>query len=271
MWLQQCREQACNRIKKLDDHNLKSGFRGLRTAILMKNYQIKHNCMKSLIVKHFALIWLMATAGCSSQPNILSFWAERNVDRVHAWHVNQDDTDRATNVDDKCIVSNYSTIICKDYDEDGVIALYDRCPGTKKGVQVTPTGCALDQDADGISDHEDHCANTDIRYKIDERGCALFVSETDQVKLVVHFDSGSAALDAEQLANLEAIALYLNQHPGVPVTIEGHTDSHGRVAYNQLLSKRRAETVRQLLVSEYQLPIERIVIVGYGEKKTIGI
>jgi OOP family OmpA-OmpF porin len=45
--------------------------------------------------------------------------------------------------------------------------------------------------------------------------------------------------------------------------VEGHTDSTGKPEYNQRLSERRADTVRDLLI-QYGVPASRLSIKGYG-------
>ena len=52
--------------------------------------------------------------------------------------------------------------------------------------------------------------------------------------------------------------------PEARIIIEGHTDSSGSAAYNKKLSKRRAEAVRDYLISK-GMPAERLEAVGYGE------
>ncbi len=53
-----------------------------------------------------------------------------------------------------------------------------------------------------------------------------------------------------------------------PITIEGHTDSRGNEDQNQLLSKQRADTVRDYLIG-LGVKQERITTVGYGETRPI--
>lgn len=48
------------------------------------------------------------------------------------------------------------------------------------------------------------------------------------------------------------------------VLVEGHTDSTGSTAVNELLSQQRAEAVREYLVANQAVPAEKITSLGYG-------
>jgi outer membrane protein OmpA-like peptidoglycan-associated protein len=59
------------------------------------------------------------------------------------------------------------------------------------------------------------------------------------------------------------------QYPQTTTVIEGHTDSIGTDAYNQGLSERRANAVRDVLVDQYGVAGERVNAVGYGETRPV--
>ncbi|KAB8317091.1 OmpA family protein [Tolypothrix campylonemoides VB511288] len=63
------------------------------------------------------------------------------------------------------------------------------------------------------------------------------------------FASGQAALTAAARAQVAAIAAYLDALPSTTVQVTGHTDNQGAAAANRALSQRRADAVRQALVS----------------------
>ncbi|MEN8719821.1 MAG: OmpA family protein, partial [Oceanococcaceae bacterium] len=58
----------------------------------------------------------------------------------------------------------------------------------------------------------------------------------------------------------------LNRYPEMLVEVAGHTDSIGGDAFNQQLSQRRAEAVRQYLIGK-GISAERLTAVGYGESE----
>tara|TARA_Y100000588_G_C13990590_1_gene811282 strand:+ start:112 stop:486 length:375 start_codon:yes stop_codon:yes gene_type:complete len=60
----------------------------------------------------------------------------------------------------------------------------------------------------------------------------------------------------------------MRDNSGIKVRIEGHTDSVGADRYNQLLSLRRAEAVRDYLISQ-GIADTNLSIAGYGESNPI--
>ncbi len=80
------------------------------------------------------------------------------------------------------------------------------------------------------------------------------------------FDAHSTFANIPRSENI-AIALgrILERQPDTRVLIEGYTDATGPADYNRLLSQRRAEALKQLLVSHYHIPAEALEAVGYGE------
>lgn len=80
----------------------------------------------------------------------------------------------------------------------------------------------------------------------------------------VLFETGSARLRPAALERLRPLASYLGANPDVPVRIDGHTDSVGSDSSNQLLSERRAESVRQAL-GAMGVEENEFVVAGHGE------
>lgn len=60
----------------------------------------------------------------------------------------------------------------------------------------------------------------------------------------------------------------LVRYPDTYITVEGHTDSTGTTEYNQKLSERRADAVRDMLIRG-GVPASRISIMGYGESDPV--
>lgn len=84
----------------------------------------------------------------------------------------------------------------------------------------------------------------------------------------VNFAFDSSELTRQAEVTLDEVARRLREHTDVRVRIEGHTDSVGSAQYNQGLSERRADSVRDYLMSQ-GISGERIMAVGYGEQRPV--
>jgi OOP family OmpA-OmpF porin len=80
----------------------------------------------------------------------------------------------------------------------------------------------------------------------------------------VLFDTARADLKPGSLQKLYPLVEYLKQHPDTMVKIEGYTDSRGSAAYNEELSYRRAEAIRDFLEGN-GISRQRMTVQGMGE------
>lgn len=84
----------------------------------------------------------------------------------------------------------------------------------------------------------------------------------------IFFDFDKYDLKPESYLELDRVVRILNENPDVEIHIEGHTDSIGNDEYNLQLSRKRAESVRNYLVSK-GISRERITIFGFGSSLPI--
>jgi outer membrane protein OmpA-like peptidoglycan-associated protein len=84
----------------------------------------------------------------------------------------------------------------------------------------------------------------------------------------VLFDTGSFTLKPGAREKLAKISGILLAHPGLNLQIEGHTDSVGGDEFNQQLSERRADTVRDFL-AEQGVPASTIAARGFGKTQPV--
>ena len=84
----------------------------------------------------------------------------------------------------------------------------------------------------------------------------------------VLFDTGQAALKTGALTTLDRLVQFMGDYPERSVRIEGHTDSAGSDEANLQLSQRRADAVRQALISR-GIDAGRVSATGYGETRPI--
>ena len=89
----------------------------------------------------------------------------------------------------------------------------------------------------------------------------------------VRYDLDKWALQINESINSEDSLDYLfrtlNENPSIVIELQSHTDCRGSDSYNQKLSQKRAQSCVDYLVSK-NIPADRMVPVGYGEKQPRG-
>jgi outer membrane protein OmpA-like peptidoglycan-associated protein/curli biogenesis system outer membrane secretion channel CsgG len=91
-------------------------------------------------------------------------------------------------------------------------------------------------------------------------------------KFVTHgilFDTDSDHVKPESAAVMQMIARALTSTSDLNIEIDGHTDATGNAAHNMDLSKRRAEAVKSILVSQFGIDAGRLTTAGFGSSKPI--
>ena len=158
---------------------------------------------------------------------------------------------------------------CPDADGDGVKDSDDKCPN--EAGPAENDGCPYrDQDNDGVLDKDDECPS--IPGTVANNGCpevtvAILEEINVQVRTVL-FDLDKATIRKESYETLNAVAATMKEYPNTRFLIEGHTDSQGSDAYNLNLSKERAASVKDYLISQ-ELPASRLSSEGFGETRPV--
>jgi peptidoglycan-associated lipoprotein len=80
----------------------------------------------------------------------------------------------------------------------------------------------------------------------------------------VHFELDASTLSEEARSLLSGNAAWLKQNPGVKVQIEGHCDERGAEEYNLALGQRRAQAVKEYMMS-LGVDEARMKTISYGE------
>ena len=86
----------------------------------------------------------------------------------------------------------------------------------------------------------------------------------------VFFETDSSELTDQARATLDKQAQWLNNYNRYAFTIEGHADERGTREYNIALGARRAETVRQYLVSR-GVSAQRMRTISYGKERPVAV
>jgi peptidoglycan-associated lipoprotein len=82
----------------------------------------------------------------------------------------------------------------------------------------------------------------------------------------IYFDYDKGDIRPDQQASLRADAQFLQQHPNIRITIEGHCDERGSTEYNLALGTNRADAVKNALVQS-GVGGDRIKTISYGKEK----
>lgn len=83
------------------------------------------------------------------------------------------------------------------------------------------------------------------------------------------FANNKSAIDAENFNLLAKVQKVIGDIGASQIEVEGHTDSSGGKKINEELSEKRAKSVQSYLVSNNNVPAEKITATGYGYSKPI--
>jgi len=187
---------------------------------------------------------------------------------------------------------------CPDTDGDGVLDFLDECPEIPGPVENN--GCPWpDTDGDGVLDKDDKCLN--IAGPVENEGCPYTDTDNDsipdkddkcpetpgpvsnqgcpeieeEVQEILktafdnlEFETGRSKIKAESIESLNELAEVLVKKPEWGLQIAGHTDNVGRAQSNLILSKQRAESVRDFMI-ERGVSAEKLSTLYFGQTMPI--
>ena len=88
--------------------------------------------------------------------------------------------------------------------------------------------------------------------------------ENAEDRVFFAFDSSAISLDAAEVLNTQV--KWLKKHEEIKVVVQGYCDERGTREYNLALGERRANAVKQYLVSK-GIAADRISIISYGKER----
>ncbi len=107
----------------------------------------------------------------------------------------------------------------------------------------------------------------DLKKKLadcENRPVQVVEKKVETLQPVVIFRQGKSVIDPAQYASVEMIAKYMKNHPEANVKVQGYASKEGNVDFNQKLSEKRAEVVKNALIKRYKIDASRITCEGLG-------
>lgn len=155
-----------------------------------------------------------------------------------------------------------------DADLDGIPDFEDSCPNNAIGAEVDSSGCPVDSDGDGVPDGLDDCPFTLVGVQVDKHGCIDLEMFAQPMVLNIPYAPGSFEVDPHNMNRLRKLAGLLNFVDNIKLEINGYSDNIGGPSANKTLSEKRAERVKEYLVS-MGVGAERIKTFGRGESNFV--
>lgn len=166
-------------------------------------------------------------------------------------------------------------------------------------ILVMNTDKAVDTEADSIAKyHKTHCPDTVFAHleKIDvlTHDNAQYIEQIELKDSIIHvldsildniraesdnfyampfsveFDNDSYTIKSSQVEKVKQVAYIMNNDTTINYTVCGYCDNTGSVEYNQKLSVKRAEAVRDMLVNKYGVKESQLTVNGKGKDIAFG-
>lgn len=158
-----------------------------------------------------------------------------------------------------------------DSDQDGVPDMFDAEPNSMAGVATDSKGRTIDRNGNGVADELERYFDT--KYGTNT-GTATSGQGADVKSLIndgyvnVYFDFNSSTPTTESASGINFLVKYLTANPSASTDVIGYADEIGNSDYNQSLSQKRAENVKQILV-DAGISASRMNIKANGEDTSV--
>ena len=144
----------------------------------------------------------------------------------------------------------------------------------QQGIQsVQAAAAAADQKALSAGQSADQAQNMANQAANRADSLTGVVANLDNYRPVtetaVNFGFDKFNLTSKEKQALDELGADLPNAKHYIVVVDGNTDSVGSADYNYVLSKRRADSVIEYLVTKYQIPAHKIYLIGLGKDKPV--
>ncbi|RZJ31712.1 MAG: OmpA family protein [Flavobacterium sp.] len=156
-----------------------------------------------------------------------------------------------------------------DTDKDGVPDYLDVENNSIAGVAVDTKGRMVDLNKNGVADELEKYIDTQVTTAAEKNNNSEVIKRLiNEGYVSVFFDFNSSKPTPQSTQNMSFILTYLKNNPNATVDISGHADEIGSSEYNNSLSSKRAENVKNTLVKA-GIDASRINIVPEGEDPSV--
>ena len=122
-----------------------------------------------------------------------------------------------------------------------------------------------DSDADGVTDDMDKCPATPRGHVVDSDGCTVYEAVQYQHQLTIYYANDSDVITSDYYSRIQELVDFARDNDIRYLQIVGHTSAPGTDDYNMGLSKRRAESLKKILIERHGFSASQIETVGKGE------
>lgn len=154
-----------------------------------------------------------------------------------------------------------------DSDKDGVPDYLDVEPNTIAGVAVDSKGRNIDKNGNGVPDELESYIDTKDK-NVKQTISAEIGDLINGGYVNAYFDFGKDQPNAQSVGGINFLIKYLKENPSATADVIGYADEVGDSEYNKVLSGRRAENVKKILV-DAGIDGSRLTIKGNGEDSSV--
>jgi len=156
-----------------------------------------------------------------------------------------------------------------DTDKDGVADLYDLEPNSITGVAVNTKGQSIDNNQNGVPDELESYLEKTYGQKSDSIATNTTVEQLINDGYVnVYFDFNSTKPTNASLSGIDFLVKYLKNNPNKSADVVGYADEIGSSSYNVELSRKRAESVKQVAINA-GIDASRLNVIANGEDTSV--
>jgi outer membrane protein OmpA-like peptidoglycan-associated protein len=158
--------------------------------------------------------------------------------------------------------------------QSGINAAQERASAADQhALAADQHATAADQHATDAMGHADQAKQLADANNKDLNSLRSVVANIDDYKMQnsanVPFAFDKYALSPSAKEDLDKLAASIQADKRFEISVEGYTDSTGDKAYNDALSRKRADAVVAYLVAKHDVPVFRIHMIGLGEEKPV--